>query len=286
MELLSPRAKSKRIQKIDTKIKPLLTINKLLAPSGCAKTIKPMIDNIDSEIMETINHNQKFYQKIQREYSKLNFPIEINISPARNIKNCLPKAKSLIASNHLLSQEKCTFKERNIFMSIEKASPTHKVICSSVDPFRSKDSPKFERLTPFLKSTPISIAKDADSNKKQKSCGGMLNLIRLKSVNSIISKCRKSRRSFVRSIERGMKFLKEESGDITNYLDDLIDHVKFSKNDDYLDNPQSKWKHIKKINRSLTKESKIIQQELYESAHRIISIQKSKSRQSRNAVFF
>lgn len=261
---------------------PLFTINKLLAPSGCAKTSRPLIDHIDIEIAETLKRQQIFDQEIEKEYSKLNFPIGYYTSERRDQPTSLKSSKFRIISKVAISKTD-EFPNKKIKKdSVVKCRHRNRVENKSLDLNLINFTSPFEKLPPLIKSVPIHLdPKLQFPRKKSTYCEANNTVSHLSTVESVIRNCEKNNKTDFGSVERGIKFLKTETKDINNYLDDLVDSVKFSQNEEIIDNLMSTRKYNRKLDKSLRNESKNIQKELNETTKKLMKMGEFKYRKQK-----
>ncbi|OMJ74372.1 hypothetical protein SteCoe_26727 [Stentor coeruleus] len=252
---------------------PLFTINKLLAPSGCAKTSRPLIDHIDIEIAETLKRQQLFDQEIEKEYSKLNFPIGYYTSEYKDQPASLKSSKFRFISKDAISKIDKSPKKKVKNNSVVKRRHRHRVENKSLDFNLVNFASPFEKLPPLIKSVPIHLDPKLQFPRKKSTYCEVNNAIsHLSTVESVIRNCEKNNKTDFGSVERGIKYLKTETKDINNYLDDLVDSVKFSQNEEVIDNMMSTRKYNRKLDKSLRNESKNIQKELNETTKKLMKM--------------
>lgn len=225
----------------ELEISTLAPLEKLFSPSGCAKTTKAIINNIDVEINESIRRENKFNEILGKEYKKLSCHMEVYSKSNKKIISPSPKS-NLYISFEPLSNAK--IKERSASSAWAK-----KKIRNGIENKSLEGNEKVGNFSNF-----ISAIKKGQSLSPIQNKAKIFDESRLRTVNNVIEKCKKTRGSFVKKFENGMMYLKKESNDINNYLTDLIDCVKFSKNEDMFKNAMSNRKHIERINYNLKKD--------------------------------
>ena len=266
------RLKTHKNNEIKVFNRPLATMNKLLAPCGCAKTLKPLMDHVDLEIAETLKRQQKFDSDIQKEYSKLNFPLDFYLKNSNSIKKTSKSSRKRVLSAVLLSKNYPSTKEKIVSPRKNKIIKYKELKNMSLDPLIHTFDISFEKLPPLIKSTPLHLDPRLRFPKKNSSNSQRINGERLNSVNNIIENCKKNNKSRICNIDKGIKCLKDESNDISSFIDDVIDSVKFSKNHEKVENSVAIRHQNRRIDKLLKIESKNIQKELNESVKKIMGI--------------
>ena len=223
-------------------------INKLFTPTGCAKTLKAKTDHIEAEIAETQKHQKEFDFQIKKEYEKLFSPLNLNIKSQlfRKYSKKLPKLK--ISPIFY----KKTFEKR-------QKSDDSKKMNGQITSFEFTPNLKnYKKLPALAKSTRAKLNLKPWFSKEKQKFVEKKELERLDSVESLLDDLKIFNDSDKKNLEKGVKSFLSKASDINDYIDDLIDSVKFSKNEEVLENMIYTRKYNKKLNKKLRIESETI----------------------------
>jgi hypothetical protein len=257
----------------------MFKMNRILAPTGCSRTSKPLVDNIEQEIAETLKRNSLFEIEIQKEYQKLNFPLEYYLKAYKPPK----KIKRIRALTAISIEKHKPKKEMTAETKAPKKNSNISTRSSATDPIISsikKSDPKLPLLT---KSIPIHLDPKFKLPRKKKVVIENPNE-RLSSVNSIIKTCKYGTSPDIKNLEIEILSFRQETSDINYYLDDLVDSIKYSRNEEKIENMMSTRVYNRKLDKKLKEESVVIQKQLLETTKNLMRIGEYKLKRNRRSL--
>ena len=244
----------------------IATIGKLSQPKGCSRTSKPKTSAVDQEIRDTLRREQEFDLQIQKELSKLNFPLDQHAkhTPKLCMRRRSKRVNTLAVSprehrvNHRRMQTLPASAYNDRPCTMNNLYPRHHPTVSW------KDESPIKSLPPLIKSTPIHLDPTMKFPKKSRAVviemGEKSRIANM--VDSVIEKCSNQKLSYSRSIDFGIKSCAQESSDFFCFVERIVDSIKFGSANETLDNAMLSHRDDQKLHKNLTQQSNEIRDEL------------------------